>query len=112
MFADNLDTTFYCTQTVARRMKAGKGGAIVNIASIAGLNPGTEHSHYNSAKAAVIMFTKSAAQELGPFGIRVNAVAPGLVERPGLESHSGRQRCADRDGVLRPAERCYGICLL
>lgn len=87
MYADNVDSTFYCTQAVASHLKkSANGGAIVNISSISGLNPGQEHSHYNSAKAAVIMFTQSAAQELGPFNIRVNGVAPGLVHRPGLET--------------------------
>jgi NAD(P)-dependent dehydrogenase (short-subunit alcohol dehydrogenase family) len=62
----------------------GHGGAIVNIASIEALQPAWNHSHYTASKAAVVMHTRSAALELGPSGIRVNAVAPGLIDREGL----------------------------
>ncbi|HEX2140600.1 MAG TPA: 3-oxoacyl-ACP reductase family protein [Woeseiaceae bacterium] len=85
MYRSNVDTCFFCTQAAARRMKAAEGGAIVNIASIAALVPGPDHSHYNSAKAAVVMLTRSAAQELGRYNIRVNAVSPGVIARPGIE---------------------------
>jgi NAD(P)-dependent dehydrogenase (short-subunit alcohol dehydrogenase family) len=87
MYSDNVETTFLCSKAAAQSMKRSGGGVIINIASISALNPGPDHAHYNSAKAAVIMFTRSAAQELGPHKIRVNAVAPGLVDRPGLEQH-------------------------
>ena len=60
------------------------GLAIVNIASIEGLTPAIGHSHYSAAKAAVIQHTRAAALELGPSGVRVNAIAPGLIDRPGL----------------------------
>lgn len=86
MYADNVETAFLCTQAAAGQMKQSSGGSIVNIASIAATVPGPEHSHYNSAKAAVVMLTRSAAQELGRFGIRVNAVSPGLIARPGIET--------------------------
>lgn len=85
MFASNLDSAVLCSQNAGRHMKNNGGGAIVNISSIAALSPGPDHSHYNSAKAAMLMMTKSAAQELGPFGVRVNAVSPGVVYREGLE---------------------------
>ncbi len=79
-------STFLCTQAAARRMIAqGDGGAIVNVASIEGANPAPGHSHYGAAKAAVIAHTRAAAQELAPHRIRVNAVAPGLVWREGIE---------------------------
>lgn len=86
MFAANVDSTFFCTQRAAQSMKETGGGAIINIASLSATMPGPMHSHYNSTKAAVVMFTKSSAQELGPLGIRVNCVSPGLINRPGLES--------------------------
>ena len=85
MFAANLDTAMFCTQAAARAMKEHGGGAILNIASISGMNPAAAHAHYNSTKAALIMFSQSAAQELGPYGIRVNTVSPGLIARPGIE---------------------------
>ncbi len=85
MYANNMESTFLCTKAAGNIMKNAGGGSIINIASISALNPGTDHAHYNSAKAAAVMFTQSAAQELGQYNIRVNAVAPGLVNRPGLE---------------------------
>lgn len=85
MYADNVESAFLCTQAAARHMREGGGGTIVNVASIESLAPAPEHSHYASAKAAVAMFTRAAAQELGPYGIRVNAVSPGLIARPGIE---------------------------
>lgn len=98
MYAANVETAFLCTQAAARCMKEGDGGAIVNVASIDALNPAMDHSHYGSAKAALLMFTRSAAQELAPFGIRVNAVSPGLVSRPGLEQQwpDGVRRWLDK----------------
>ena len=85
MFRDNLESMFLCTQAAAAVMRARGGGAIVNIGSISATNPASDHSHYNSAKAAVLAFTRSCAQELGPYGIRVNAVSPGLIHKAGIE---------------------------
>ena len=79
----NLKSVFVITRAAARRM--GEGGAIVNIASIEGRHPAPLHSHYSSAKAAVLMHTRAAALELGGRGIRVNAVSPGLIWRQGIE---------------------------
>lgn len=87
MLQTNVDAVFSVTQAAARRWRsAGKPGAIVNIASIEGLDPAAGHAHYATAKAAVLMFTRAAALEYGADGIRVNAVSPGLIERDGLES--------------------------
>lgn len=71
------------TREAAARMPSG--GAIVNLGSIEGMQPAFVHSHYAASKAAVIMHTRAAALELGPRGIRVNCVSPGLIEAPGLE---------------------------
>ncbi|MGB5345995.1 MAG: glucose 1-dehydrogenase [Woeseia sp.] len=84
MQRSNVDSAFLCMQEAARYMKRKGAGAIINIASIAALSPGPDHSHYNSAKAAMVMLTRSAAQELGSFGIRVNAVSPGVINRRGI----------------------------
>jgi NAD(P)-dependent dehydrogenase (short-subunit alcohol dehydrogenase family) len=82
----NMRSVFLCTQAAARQMVAqGEGGAIVNITSIEAENPAPNHSHYNAAKGGVLMYTRAAAYELGQYNIRVNAVAPGLIWREGLE---------------------------
>jgi NAD(P)-dependent dehydrogenase (short-subunit alcohol dehydrogenase family) len=82
----NLRGTFLCTQQAARHMiSQGAGGAIINISSIEGESPAPNHSHYGASKAGINNFTKSAALELGQYGIRVNAVAPGLIDTGGLE---------------------------
>ncbi len=85
IFRDNVESMFLCTRVVARAMRERGRGAIVNIGSISATNPAMDHSHYNSAKAAVLSFTRSCAQELGPYGIRVNAVSPGLIHKTGIE---------------------------
>jgi NAD(P)-dependent dehydrogenase (short-subunit alcohol dehydrogenase family) len=86
VLAANLRSVFLCTQIAAGQMTAqGDGGAIVNIASIEGENPAPLHSHYNAAKGGVLMHTMAAANELGPRGVRVNAVSPGLIWREGIE---------------------------
>jgi NAD(P)-dependent dehydrogenase (short-subunit alcohol dehydrogenase family) len=84
----NLKSVHLCTQAAAARMiERGEGGAIVNIASIEGHATAPMHAHYDASKAGVIMHTRAAAQELGPHGIRVNAVSPGLIHAEGLEQH-------------------------
>ncbi len=86
MFDVNTRGVFLCTREAARVMTAnGIAGSIVNVGSIEGLQPAPGHSHYSASKAAVLMHTRAAALELGPHGIRVNAVSPGLVRRPRLE---------------------------
>ena len=78
---------FSCSQAVFGHMAERGSGVIINIASMAGLSVLTpqEHTAYNSAKAAVIMVTKSLAVEWAPFGIRVNAIAPGYMLTPPVE---------------------------
>lgn len=85
--AANLRSAFLCTQVVAKQMiSQGQGGSIVNITSIEAENPAPNHSHYDSAKGGVLMLTRASAYELAAFDIRVNAVAPGLIWREGLEN--------------------------
>jgi NAD(P)-dependent dehydrogenase (short-subunit alcohol dehydrogenase family) len=87
MMATNLRGVFLGTREGARIMiEQGTGGSIVNIASIEGLQPAWHHSHYDVTKAGVIMHTRAAALELGRHGIRVNAISPGLIWSPSLET--------------------------
>jgi len=94
IFDVNVKGLFLCLKHEIEAMAKTGGGAIVNIGSISASNPATDHSHYNSAKAAVLTFTRSCAQEFGPYGIRVNAVSPGLIHKAGIEE-------AWPDGVKR-----------
>lgn len=85
VLAANLDAAFLVVRAAAARMRRrGAAGAIVNIGSIEGRDPAPGHAHYAVSKAGIAMLTRSAALELGRHGIRVNAVSPGLVDRPGL----------------------------
>ena len=78
-FALNAHAAFYCAQAAFPHLKAGGNGAIVNISSLAGQHGSLGVGAYSAAKAAVQMFTRVAAAEWGPHGIRVNAVAPGMI---------------------------------
>jgi NAD(P)-dependent dehydrogenase (short-subunit alcohol dehydrogenase family) len=74
----NLKATFFCCQQAARRMIAGDGGRIVNMSSLGGIRPWTEHAHYCASKAGVIMLTRALAKAFAP-KVTVNSVAPGVI---------------------------------
>ena len=76
----NLKSAFRLIQAIAPGMCDRGAGSIINIASISGLRPQYQGMLYSMTKAALIMMTKSYAQELGPRGVRVNAIAPGLIQ--------------------------------
>ncbi len=77
----NLKSAFLCSKAVAGSMMERKTGAIVNVSSIAGRTGGALGSiHYSTAKGGLITFTKGLAKELAPFGVRVNAVSPGVID--------------------------------
>lgn len=78
----NLFGTIHTVQAVAPQMKAIKYGKIVTVGSISGVSPllSGGYSHYGSTKAAVIMYTKYLAKELGPYGITVNCLVPGWIK--------------------------------
>lgn len=83
-FQKTLDTNvrgyFWTTAQAARRMRAHGGGAIVNVASINARRAAPGQGAYSLSKAAIVSMSESFARELGPHGIRVNAVLPGLTE--------------------------------
>lgn len=76
----NLKGVFHCCKAVVRLMMAERRGTIVNVSSLSGITGLPGQTNYAAAKGGVNAFTRALAQELAPFGIRVNAVAPGLVE--------------------------------
>ena len=76
----NLKSTYRLVRLVAPGMCSRGAGSIINIASIAGLRPQFHGLLYSMTKAALIMMTQSYAVELGPEGVRVNAIAPGLIQ--------------------------------
>ena len=80
MFDVNVKGVFHCCQSVLPGMISRKKGCIINVSSIWGLVGASCEVHYSAAKAAVIGLTKALAKEMGPSGIRVNAVAPGVIE--------------------------------
>jgi NAD(P)-dependent dehydrogenase (short-subunit alcohol dehydrogenase family) len=80
MIEINLKSTFRLMRLIAPAMCERRTGSIINIASVAGLRPQFESMLYSMTKAALIMMTKSYALELGPSGVRVNAIAPGLIQ--------------------------------
>jgi len=76
----NAKGVFFCLQRVAREMIPRREGRIINIASVAGKGfEGTSNAIYAASKGAVISLTKTAAQQLGPHNINVNAICPGIV---------------------------------
>ena len=87
VIAVNLSGTFYCCQAAARRMRESGGGAIVNLSSVGGLIGLARRPAYTAAKHGVVGLTKSLARDLGPAGIRVNAICPGLIRTPLTEQY-------------------------
>ena len=82
----NLTGTFYCTRAVLPHMIERKRGAVVNLASFVGWVGSDEgEAHYCAAKAGVVAFTRAVAAEVGRYGVRINAIAPGLIYNPFLE---------------------------
>ena len=98
VIAVNLSGTFYCCQAAARRMRESGGGAIVNISSVGGLIGLARRPAYTAAKHGVVGLTKSLARDLGPAGIRVNAICPGLIRTPLTEQYFAED--AFEEGLL------------
>jgi NAD(P)-dependent dehydrogenase (short-subunit alcohol dehydrogenase family) len=96
LYRSNLRHVLLCTQRVARRLVASGGrGSVINITSIEGVRAAPGYAAYSAAKAGVINYTKTAAFELSPHGIRVNALAPDLTMTEGLRSIAPGASAAD-----------------
>ena len=80
----NLYGTFYLTRALSQAMKERRFGRIVNLASLSAYHPLGEQGPYAAAKAAITGYTRSTALDLAPYGVTVNAIAPGLILHEGL----------------------------
>src|SRR4051794_15274954 len=100
VLATDLDGAFLCLQRAARRMvAAGRGGRIVNITSVHEHQPRVGAAPYCAAKAGLGLLTRTAALELAPHGITVNAVAPGEIATPMTGQEDDDPRGTSRPGV-------------
>ena len=118
MFEVNVRGAFFATRAVVPGMKARRAGKIVNISSNFAMGGCPFASHYAAAKSAVSGLTKSWARELAPFGIAVNAVAPGLLETGLTIGSIGRERIAAMAAevpmgrIAEPVEISYAVAWL
>jgi len=117
-FSTSVDGTFWGTRAAMKLMKA-RGGAIINVASICGLLGTASMAGYSAAKAAIINFSRAAAAEGAPGGIRVNVVIPAVVETPAtagmLADNASRQateRLIPMGRVGQPHELANAILFL
>ena len=115
----NLKSAFLCSRAVAGSMMQRKTGTIINVSSIAGRNGGALGSiHYSTAKGGLITFTKGLAKELAPFGVRVNAVSPGVIDTRYHKQFSSPEMMKTYAGMIplgrigTPAECAKVICFL
>ena len=115
----NLKSAFLCCRAIAASMMERKAGAVINVSSIAGRNGGALGSiHYSTAKGGLITFTKGLAKELAPFGVRVNAVSPGVIDTRYHEQFSTPEMMKTYAGMIplgrvgTPAEVAKVICFL
>lgn len=81
----NLNGLFYITKVISKKMMMNKQGSIVNVASISGISGNSGQANYSASKGGVIAFTKTLSIELGRYNIRVNALAPGIIESEMIE---------------------------
>ncbi len=96
VFGVNVFGMFNCTKAVLPHMIHNKWGSIVNLSSVWGITGGSCEAVYSASKSAVIGFTKAMAKELAPSNIRVNAVAPGIIDTD-MNSHLTREDIAETE---------------
>ena len=102
-----LRHAFYAVQHGGRALTAAGGGSMVFVASVSGINGAPSHAAYGAAKAGLMSLVRTAALELGPANIRVNAVAPGVVWTPRVSAflgEPGRERNAANAPLGRVAQ--------
>lgn len=81
----NLTGAYYVTKTISKNMMMQKTGSIVNIASVSGISGNSGQANYSASKGGIIALTKTLAIELGRYKIRVNSIAPGIIESEMIE---------------------------
>jgi len=98
----NLMTCMYTCMAVAPHMKRQQAGKIVTVSSVAGVDAGAGYHPYGTAKAAIIHYTRALAQELGPYNINVNCIAPGIIRtgRLGDRSNMASRIPLRREGTI------------
>jgi dehydrogenase/reductase SDR family protein 4 len=113
----NLKGYFLLAQSVAKGMKERKSGNIINVASVGGRRASPGLGAYSISKASVIMLTQVLAQELGPHGIRVNAIAPGIIQTKFAQALWENEAILQRTlsttplGRIGRAEEMAGVCV-
>lgn len=103
MLNNNLNSAFYCTREAVKNMIHNKQGLIINMSSIWGVTGASMEVHYSTAKAGLIGFTKALAKELGPSNIRVNAIAPGIIDTDMCSEYSVEEKDKIKEEI--PLER-------
>ena len=103
MMNNNLNSAFYCTRETVKNMIHNKQGLIINMSSIWGVTGASCEVHYSTAKAGLIGFTKALAKELGPSNIRVNAIAPGIIDTDMCSEYSAEEKDKIKEEI--PLER-------
>jgi 3-oxoacyl-[acyl-carrier protein] reductase len=103
LFATDVKGVFNCSQAVLPHMLKNRSGCMINISSIWGMTGASCEAHYSAAKAAVIGLTKALAKELGPSGIRVNCIAPGIIDTGmnGFLNDGERRALIDKTPLMR-----------
>ena len=105
----NVKTCMYTCMAATPHLKQAGGGKIVTVSSTAGVDARGGYHPYGTAKAAIIHYTRSLAQELGPFNINVNAIAPGIIRTGRLGDRAARANevvALKREGTI---EDCCGV---
>ena len=113
MINTNLNSVFYMSQEACKNMIHNKKGCIINISSIWGITGASCEVHYSVSKAGVDALTKALAKELGPSNIRVNSIAPGIINTE-MNSHLNKEEIEglkeeiplERIGKTQDIERC------